>query len=486
MVSAPSIRPTWSKAIARPAKEFALTPLQVIAGKLPEGLHGTLYRNGPGRLERGGVKVGHWFDGDGAILAVHFGQEGARGTYRYVQTEGYLAEEKAGKFLYSNYGMTAPGPIWERWGKSVKNAANTSVIALPDRLLALWEGGLPHALDLETLETQGTENLSYLHKGLSYSAHPKRDPKTGEIFNFGVSIGVPATLHLYCSDERGRIRRQGAVKLDGIPLIHDFVMAGPYLIFCIPPVRINAFPVGFGLQSYSDAMAWKPELGTQILVIDRETLTLVARGEAEPWYQWHFSNGYVEADGTVVIDLVRYEDFKTNSYLGEFVTGETRTVSPAWFWRMRIDPRKAKVLSGVPLLSRSCEFPTMMASEVGQPSQFAYLALYRSGQVIGQDFFGTVGRLDLASGNLVIAPFADGHYPSEPIYVQNLTDLENGWVLTVVYNSAEDSSELWICDASHLDTAPICRLALPQVIPPGFHGTWRSAPPNEGVRKSSG
>jgi len=39
---------------------------------IPEGLRGSLYRNGPARLERGGVRVGHWFDGDGAILAVHF------------------------------------------------------------------------------------------------------------------------------------------------------------------------------------------------------------------------------------------------------------------------------------------------------------------------------------------------------------------------------------------------------------------------------
>ena len=106
------------------------------------------------------------------------------------------AEEKADKFLYPNYGMTAPGPAWLRWTKSVKNAANTSVLALPDRLLALWEGGLPHSLDLQTLETQGTDDLGSLESGSSYSAHCKRDPITGNIFNFGITQGVSTKLNL--------------------------------------------------------------------------------------------------------------------------------------------------------------------------------------------------------------------------------------------------------------------------------------------------
>lgn len=69
----------WAKAIAHPVKEFGLTPLPVVSGAIPLGLRGSLYRNGSARLERGGRRVGHWFDGDGAILAVHFTNAGASG-----------------------------------------------------------------------------------------------------------------------------------------------------------------------------------------------------------------------------------------------------------------------------------------------------------------------------------------------------------------------------------------------------------------------
>ena len=201
----------WSKSLDKPAREFPLTSLAILSGEIPEGLQGTLYRNGPARLVRGDWRVGHWFDGDGAILAVHFREREASAVYRYVQTKGYQEETAAGQFLYGNYGMTAPGPIWNQWLKPVKNSANTSVLALTERLLALWEGGQPYALDLNTLDTIGVDNLGGLKEGLTYSAHPKRDPNTGAIYNFGISLGgLNATLNLYQSDRTGKIYRQSA------------------------------------------------------------------------------------------------------------------------------------------------------------------------------------------------------------------------------------------------------------------------------------
>ena len=250
--------PSVSFANAEPAKEFPLTQLPILSGKIPDGLRGRLYRNGPARLERGDIHMGHWFDGDGAILAVNFTDAGATGVYRYVQTSGYQEEAAAGKLLYGNYGMTAPGPIWKQWQKPIKNAANTSVLALPDKLLALWEGGKPHALDLQTLETWGEDDLGGLTKGLNYSAHYKRDKQTGEIFNFGISPGLNATLNIYKSDSTGKIIQQAAYQLDGVPLVHDFVLAGQYIVFFIPPVRLNVLPVLIGTNNYSDLLKWQP------------------------------------------------------------------------------------------------------------------------------------------------------------------------------------------------------------------------------------
>ncbi|GAX43623.1 carotenoid oxygenase [Tolypothrix sp. NIES-4075] len=470
-----STKPAWKGAIAQPAQEFSPTQLQVISGKIPAGLRGTLYRNGPARLERGNIRMGHWFDGDGAILAVHFTSEGATGVYRYVQTAGYKEEEAKNQLLFANYGMTAPGAIWNTWLKQFKNAANTSVLALPDKLLALWEGGKPHALDLQNLETFREDDLSGLTEGLSYSAHYKRDLHTGEIFNFGVTPGLNATLNIYKSISTGKIIQKSQFQLDGTPLLHDFVLAGKYLIFCIPPVRMNALPTLFGLSSYSDALEWKPQLGTQILVFDRETLTLVSRSETEPWYQWHFSNGYVDDSGLVNVDIARYEDFQTNQYLKEIATGETHTPAKSSLSRLQLNPQSGKVTAIEQILDRHCEFPSVPPENVGQASRYTYFSTFRQGTDISEEILNAIARFDHQAEKLTSSDCGENRYPSEPIYVQDVENLNQAWVITVVYDGNINNSEVWVFNADRLDEEPVCKLRLPSVIPHSFHGTWKPA-----------
>lgn len=463
---------SWARAIAKPAQEFAMTALSPIAGQIPENLKGSLYRNGPARLERGGVQVGHWFDGDGAVLAVHFGAGQARATYRYVQTAGYLAEAKADKLMFGNYGMTAPVSWLQRFGKSSKNVANTSVLALPDKLLALWEGGLPHALDLETLETYGLENLEGLDHHRAYSAHPKRDPQTGEIFNFGIAYGKDTILHLYRSDRSGKLIKKHQVNLQGASMVHDFVMAGNYLIFCVPPLRMNPVPVLLNLQSFSDSLAWQPQEGMEILVFDCHSLELVSRNYTAPWYQWHFGNGYGDRDGNVVFDLVRYPDFGTNQFLKEVATGQTKTKSEGMLWQMRLNPITGEFLESSQLSDRGCEFPTVAPAQVGQESRYTYLAIRRQGSQV-TDLFDAIACYDHHHQNLMEANLGANRYPMEPLFIANPDQPEQGWLITVVFDGDRDRSEVWLFDRDRLDQEPVCRLALPSVVPMGFHGTWR-------------
>ena len=467
----PTQTAAWANAVLQPATEFGPVPLTVLTGAVPSGLRGSLYRNGPATLERGGHRVGHWFDGDGGILGLHFTASGATGVYRYIQTAGYQAEKQAGKFLFGGYGMLPSCPWWERFNKGIKNVANTSVMALPDKLLALWEGGLPHALTLDTLDTLGLDDLGGLD-GAAYSAHPKHDPQTGDIFNFGVSFGQHGTLNLYRSDASGKVRQHGKIPLQGLPLIHDCVLAGRYLVFCVSPVRLNALPLLAMLKTYSEAMTWQSEKGTEIIVVDRTTLKVVSRTEAEPWYQWHFGNGGELADGSIAFDFVRYPDFQTNQFLKEVATGHTQTLAKGTLWRLQLEPKAGRVLALEEVVSRSCEFPTVEPGAVGQPSRYTYLSLHRREVELQHELFGTIARFDYQTATLTEADLSTHRYPSEPIYAPDANDAGQGWLLTVVYDGETDRSEVWIFDSDRLDDEPVCRLTLPHVVPPGFHGTW--------------
>ena len=463
----------WSKAIAEPATEFELTPLEIIEGAIPEDLRGSLYRNGPGRLSRGQKRAGHWFDGDGAVLGVHFRDTGVSGVYRYVQTEGYLDEQEEDAYIYPNYGMTAAGAFWNNWLKSIKNAANTSVLALSDRLLTLWEGGKPHALDLETLKTLGIDNLSGLTNKQPFSAHPKVDPVTGNIFNYGVGAGANAILNLYRCDPTGKLVQQNQHTLSGLPLVHDFCFAGQYLVFLVSPVRVSLLPVVSTQKSYSESLEWKPELGTEILIFDRDSLSLVSKGKTDPWFQWHFANGYVNSDGNIVTEFTRYEDFATNQYLKEVASGYTETKAPGTLWSLTIDPKTAKVINNQQILPACNEFPLVSPAKVGQNWRYTYLNVHRQGVTHGEELFNAIARYDRETGEMDVADLGDNYYPSEPVLVPSQDNPEQGYVLTVVYDGNCDRSEVRIYESDRLSESPVCRLALPAVIPPGFHGTWK-------------
>ena len=53
----------------------------------------------------------------------------------------------------------------------------------------------PYALDPRTLDTLGLEDFGGQVR--AFSAHPKTDPRSGELFNFGIDYGRKTTLTPY-------------------------------------------------------------------------------------------------------------------------------------------------------------------------------------------------------------------------------------------------------------------------------------------------
>ena len=162
----------------------------MLDGAVPASLNGSLHRNSPGIMKRADKTVGHWFDGDGAILGVHLRGGAATGASQFVRTKKFIEEEKAGKFVYPGFGYTAPGSFLKKFmNYNLESTANTSVLCFGEHLYALNEGGHPYQLDRETLETIGSTDLGWLQKNESYSAHPTVDYESGEVYNHGQTMG---------------------------------------------------------------------------------------------------------------------------------------------------------------------------------------------------------------------------------------------------------------------------------------------------------
>src|SRR5262245_32438884 len=82
----------WLRGWQAVANETLQTPWLELQGRVPAGLHGTLYRNGPARHELGGERYHHWFDGDGMVQAFRFTPHGVSHQGRFVRTAKYVQE----------------------------------------------------------------------------------------------------------------------------------------------------------------------------------------------------------------------------------------------------------------------------------------------------------------------------------------------------------------------------------------------------------
>lgn len=118
-----------------------------------------------------------------------------------------------------------------------KNPANTSVYPVPNSnvLYALCEGGDPYKISKDTLKFEGYDNLGYLKH--NYSAHPKIDPVTGDVYNFGYRMN---TVGVYrSSSDLTKLLASTTFELRGHQSIHDCVLAGKYMLIFEYPLLFD-------------------------------------------------------------------------------------------------------------------------------------------------------------------------------------------------------------------------------------------------------
>jgi carotenoid cleavage dioxygenase-like enzyme len=303
-------------------------PVTAVDGEIPRGLAGTYFLSGPARFGAGATRYANWLDGDGMVVAATFpgGGEAPVVRQRFVQTAKLVAERAEGRALYRTFGTRFEGDRLVH-GVTVASPVNLSTWPFAGRLLAFGEQGQPWEIERDTLATRGPATFGgAVTAATPFSGHPKVDPHTGELVTFGVSFaGKAPQLHYFRFGADGALALRARQPLPYPASIHDFALAARHAAFHVAPHLLDLGKLRAG-STVLEALSWRPELGTRLVVLDRATGATVADLPVGDRYCLHLLNAFErpstpslqltkEGDrGVLVVDLVEldrpiYEDY---------------------------------------------------------------------------------------------------------------------------------------------------------------------------------
>ena len=408
-----------------------------VTGQVPEGLRGSFIRNGPNPAT--GTSP-HWFFGDGMVHGVQL-DEGRATSYRsrWVQTTTLTA------------GATTFGSDGKR--DLTAGKANTHVVRHAGRILALDESALPYELT-DDLATVGPYDFAgRLHTPMT--AHPKICPTTGEMHFFGYGY-APPYLTYHVADAAGRLVTSREVEVPGATMMHDFNLTEQFVVFMDLPVVFDLDLAIAGTMPYR----FDPAYGARLGVLRRDDPRGPVRWfDIDPCYVFHPVNAHDDGT-TITVDVIRYPELWTTP----------GSVPTANLWRWMIDLTTGCVAERQ-LDDRPCEFPRVDDRLVGQRADRAWVTTMADRD--NPRGSGSITVYDLNGERSTTYDLGSGRVPGEAVFAP-ATDRAGGpgWLLTYVYDTASDSSEMIVLDADDVAAGPVATVHLPTRVPFGFHGSW--------------
>jgi carotenoid cleavage dioxygenase len=418
-----------------------------VEGTIPADLTGRFLRNGPNPIGDVDPATYHWFTGDGMVHGIRL-RDGKAEWYRNRWVRSPEVAAKLGD---------APPP--DPYGDDVNVfAANTNVIGHAGKTFAIVEaGGPPIELTYE-LDTVAVSDFDGTLEH-PFSAHPKRDPDTGELHVAAYFWGWGNRIRYLVVGADGRVRRNVDVETPGGPMVHDLGLSEKYAVLMDLPCT---FDLNAAMAGASLPYRWNDEYGARVGLLPREgDASDVVWCEVDPCYVFHPLNTYDTPDGRVVMDVVRHPRMFATDHNGP-------NDGPPRLDRWTIDPAAGKVLEET-FDDHQQEFPRLDERLVGKRNRYGYAA-----SVGTKWMHGPALKHDLDAGTTTERSFGSSRVGMEPVFVPTSPDApeDDGWLLCLTYDAANDSSDLEIWHAQDFTGPAVATVHLPQRVPFGFHGNW--------------
>ncbi len=445
--------------------------LDRIEGTVPRELSGILYRVAPGQKETFGVKLHHLFDGDAFVSRYEFREGKVDLRARFVDTPQRREEMNAGAMLYSEYGTRKPlsekGPNHFR----PKFPPSVNIIRWDGRMLGLSEGGHPTAIDPIDLSYQSDWDFhGTLAPDVSFTAHPRFDPETGEGYAYGTHRGDKLVLMVYRMARDGRLKPLYALPQKDYCMIHDMLLTREHLILVIPPLRMDIAQLVLGRASVADALTYAEREPTRLMILRKDGAGAPVIIEAPSGFVFHHGNAF-EQNGRIVMDTILYPDAATLKVLHAFDREQRPPAPPNVLTRLTLDPVARAIVGRTEFTTRE-ELPRFDTRRIGGDARY----LYTVSRSVNVPFVGTgIMRHDLHGGAAIRIEAAASRVYGEPVFVPHpgQTAEDRGWILAQGYDAGRDETFLEVRDAGTMDFE--ARVWTGQHFPLGFHGNFYAA-----------
>jgi len=456
-----------------------------VRGHLPTDLNGALVRVGGNWYQPPMYPGDAAFNDDGYISRFRFKNGRVDYKGRWIQTPRFLNNRAAGRQLYGNYrNPYTDDPLVRNVGKPyLRTVANTAPVVHAGKLFAVKEDSVPYEIDPQTLATRGPWDFAGKYKSQTFTAHPKRDPISGELIAYGYEATESASddLWVYVIDPHGHVRREIRLKVPYVSMVHDIALTQQHIV-------IPVFGYVTSLERLEQGKVhwgWDPSAPTLIGILPRD-------GEPSDlrWFKGptraivHTSNARTEGSRVILeapvsngspfpffpaLDGSAWEPSRARAYLRRMTFDLASTK----------DSYSEEIVFSNPSVVDLVRIDERFAS---LDSRYVFTHFHDAARAFDEDRAGPVrrpvsncyGRFDMKTGAINSLFAGDCHGLQECCFVPRGTGSNegDGYLLGVANNYRERRSELIIADAQRLGDGEIARIILPFRSDVQVHCKW--------------
>ncbi len=465
--------------------EMSVRNLEV-EGEIPAEVNGAFFRAVPDNAHAPMFEDDIALNHDGMIGRFNIANGAVDFDLKYVETERYLLEKEARRALFGKY----RNPFTDDPSVAGKDrtVANTTPVWHAGRLFMTKEDGRGYEVNPHTLETVGRWDYEGKLRSQTFTAHPRIDDVTGELFFFGYEAGGLCDPHVaYCiADKDGNLVKEQWFEQPYLSTIHDFVITQKYAIWPIFPTLADLDRIKAGGAHWAHHQDLPSYIGIMPRYGDVSEMKWIKGPIGVSCF--HEVNAYDDGD-EVHIDLCL-----TNTNAFQFM----REAGGVHIAQQDIQGALTRWT-----IDMSKDNPEIVERPIGPPGDLCRLADADQGRPYNRAWYlsmnpqakgppmlgGPVGanfnclfRIEPGNGRVTMMETPPGGAISEPAHVVSSEPGHGGWLVMVIDvpngppggNPADYSSELWVVEADAVENGPIARVKTGLALRSQVHGTWVS------------